>query len=142
MKNNKKLWVIILIACILVIGLGCFFLIRSCVQPDLNRENLTPTQPTGVAETEATPDTAPTQAPTEPGPLTAYGYKLAELGDFKVDFDELESINTDVYAWIYIPNTNVDYPVARSTKDGDDSYYLEHNIYRQYQFSGTIYSEV
>jgi sortase B len=51
-------------------------------------------------------------------------------------------INPDIYAWIYIPNTNVDYPVARSTSDGDDSFYLEHNVYRQYQFSGTIYSEI
>lgn len=143
MKKNKTLWIIILIVCVLIVGVGCFFLIRSCAQPDLNREALTPTEPATQALTETVPVTElPTAAPTEPGPLTAFGYKLAELGDFKVDFDELESINTDVYAWIYIPKTNVDYPVARSTKDGDDSFYLEHNIYRQYQFSGTIYSEV
>ena len=145
-KKSKKVWTIILVACVLVVAIGSVFIFRSCCQPDYNRETLTPTEPaTQAPATEATPDTAPpeTKAPaTEPGPLTAFGYKLAELGDFKVDFDELEAINTDVYAWIYIPNTNVDYPVARSTRDGDDSFYLEHNIYRQYQFSGTIYSEV
>ena len=47
--------------------------------------------------------------------------------------------NTDIYAWIYIPGTNVDYPVCQSTID--DNYYLDHNIYQQYQFSGTIYSQ-
>ncbi len=143
-KVKKPVWVAILIACIAIIGVGAFFLIRSCAQPDYNRENLNPTESEALTPTEATPDTVPlsTQAPTEPGPVKAFGYTLADLGDFKVDFKELESINTDVYAWIYIPNTNVDYPVARSTKDGNDAFYLEHNIYRQYQFSGTIYSEV
>jgi len=85
---------------------------------------------------------APTEPPTEKGPVKAFGYTLAELGDFDVDFDELNDINTDVYAWIYIPGTEVDYPVAQSISDRDDSFYLSHNIYRQYQFSGTIYSEI
>ena len=84
----------------------------------------------------------PTQAPVEKKPVEAWGYKTAEPEELNVSFDELMEINPDIYAWIYIPNTNVDYPVARSTSDGDDSFYLEHNVYRQYQFSGTIYSEI
>ena len=101
-------------------------------------------QETAAAETSAAATQATDKAtqPVEQGPVEAWGYQLAELGDFNVDFNELAAINTDIYAWIYIPNTNVDYPVARSAGDGDDSFYLEHNIYRQYQFSGTIYSEI
>lgn len=56
-----------------------------------------------------------------------------------INFTELWKINTDVYAWIRIPNTYVDYPILQF--DGDDSFYLEHNIYKQYAFAGSIYSE-
>ena len=140
-KVKKPVWITILVISILVVAVGVFFLVRGLNKPEVTREEFEPTAAPTQAQTEA-PTQAPTQKPTEPGPLTAFGYKLAELGDFKVDFKELNEINTDIYGWIYIPNTNVDYPVARSTKDGDDSFYLEHNIYRQYQFSGTIYSEI
>lgn len=138
-KIKKPVWIAILIVSVLIIAAGVFFLIRSLTQKEVSRDDFTPTET--VTEAPSQTD-APTEEPTEPGPLTAFGYTLAELGDFNVDFDELAEINTDVYAWIYIPETNVDYPVARSASDGDDTFYLEHNIYRQYQFSGTIYSEV
>lgn len=143
MKDKKKtIWIIVLIISIIVVLAGGFFLFRYFSQKDIKREDFTPTE----VVTEAPPTAAPTQAPTEPptekGPVKAFGYTLAELGDFNVDFDELNDINTDVYAWIYIPGTEVDYPVAQSSNDYDDSFYLDHNIYRQYQFSGTIYSEI
>lgn len=61
-----------------------------------------------------------------------------ELVDNPINFNELQSKNTDIYAWIKIPNTNIDYPVAQSE---DDTFYLDHNIYKNYEFAGTIYSE-
>ena len=61
------------------------------------------------------------------------------LADNPIDFKSLKNINTDVYAWINVPNTKVDYPVAQSPTD--DSYYLHHTIYKKYEFAGTIYSE-
>lgn len=63
-----------------------------------------------------------------------------EVVENPVDFKTAHEINSDIYSWIYIPNTNVDYPVAQSSDD-DDSFYLSHNVYKEYQFSGTIYSE-
>ncbi len=56
-----------------------------------------------------------------------------------INFTELWKINKDIYAWIKIPNTAVDYPILQT--DGDDAFYLEHNIYKQYSFAGCIYSE-
>jgi len=56
-----------------------------------------------------------------------------------VNFTDLWKINRDIYAWIKIPNTAIDYPVLQT--DGDDAFYLEHNIYGQYSFAGCIYSE-
>lgn len=56
-----------------------------------------------------------------------------------IDFQELENINTDIYAWIRIEDTRIDYPIAQ--RAGDDSYYLKHDMYQQPRFAGCIYTE-
>nr|WP_316614940.1 class B sortase [uncultured Ruminococcus sp.] len=136
-RSKKPKWIILLCVSIAVIIGALIFLFLYLNQKDYNGDQLPTSAP--VAET-TTPQ--PTASATEKKPVDAWGHQTSELGDHAPDFDELMEINPDIYAWIYIPNTNVDYPVARSTGDGDDSFYLEHNVYRQYQFSGTIYSEI
>ena len=52
----------------------------------------------------------------------------SEAGDDRpegIDFAELSSINPDIYAWIRIPDTQIDYPVPQ--REEDDTYYLRHN---------------
>ena len=147
MKNKKKAsWIVILVFSIAILSVGSFFLIQYFQQKDVSRNDFTPTGATmdyaTKEPTEAPDPNAPTQRPTLPKSTSPWVDKVAQYSGFNVDFNELNKINTDVYAWIYIPNTNVDYPVAQSIADHDDSFYLSHNIYRQYQFSGTIYSEV
>ena len=137
-KVKRPVWIAVLVVSILALLAGAFFLIRYFTAQDA----VIP-EPTAAPTEEATPDEpteAPTEPPTEAPTINSFGYKLEEYKDWeKIDFEELNSINPDIYAWIYIPGTNVDYPVAQSPKD--DSFYLSHNIYGEYQFSGTIYSE-
>ena len=64
---------------------------------------------------------------------------VAPRVDNPIDFKTMLEINPEIYAWISIPDTNVDYPVAQSTED--DNFYLDHNIYKDYSFPGTIYSQ-
>ena len=49
--------------------------------------------------------------------------------DKEVNFNELQAINPDVYAWISIPGTEIDYPVAHCDKD--HAIYLEEDINNQ-----------
>ena len=56
-----------------------------------------------------------------------------------VDWKGLWKINPDVYAWISIPGTNIDYPVLQHATD--NSYYLNYNIDGSYGFPGCIYTE-
>ena len=51
---------------------------------------------------------------------------VANLADLVVDWDALRAINPDIVAWVYMPGTIINYPVAH--KDGDSEYYLHHNF--------------
>lgn len=57
-----------------------------------------------------------------------------------IDFANLRVENPDIYAWIYIPDTNVNYPVLQNPTD--DSYYLNHDKDGNYSEAGAIYSQL
>lgn len=57
-----------------------------------------------------------------------------------IDFDTLIKGNDEVYAWIKIDDTKVDYPVVQH--NGDDAFYLTHSaVDKSYLKSGAIYTE-
>ena len=56
-----------------------------------------------------------------------------------IDFDQLQEINDEIYAWIYIPDTKIDYPVAQNEED--DAHYLNYNYKNEPEFAGCIYTE-
>ncbi|RKM61359.1 sortase [Butyrivibrio sp. CB08] len=58
----------------------------------------------------------------------------------RVDFEKLKSQNSDIFAWINVPGTAIDYPVCQSG-DGDDSFYQTHNYLGQSDPKGAIYTE-
>lgn len=60
--------------------------------------------------------------------------------DNPIDFEELQEINPELYAWITIDGTVIDYPVAQHDAS-DNEYYLHRNMYGEYQFSGCLYTE-
>ena len=62
------------------------------------------------------------------------------LPENPVDFDALKAENPDIYAWITIPGTEVNYPVVQSPTD--DFYYLNHDVDFSYAWQGSIYSEM
>lgn len=59
--------------------------------------------------------------------------------EIPVDFASLQDLNPDIYAWIQIPGTNVNYPIVQSSTD--DSYYLDHTIEGNEGYPGSIYTE-
>lgn len=145
-KSKKPVWIAVLIVSIAVIAACVIFLInyfKPPVEDSLSRSDFTKENPT-EAPTEIASETVtavPTEPPTEAPTLNNFGKTVdAPPEDWSsLSFDELTEKNSDIYAWIYIPGTNVDYPVCQS--EYDDNFYLDHNIYKEYQFSGTIYSQ-
>lgn len=62
------------------------------------------------------------------------------LKDNPIDFKSLKEQNSDIYAWIKIENTRIDYPIVQSAED--DSFYLNHNYDKEYTKYGAIYTEM
>lgn len=56
-----------------------------------------------------------------------------------IDFSSFWTVNADVYAYIYIAGTNVDYPVLQHPSN--NSYYLDYNIDKSKGYPGCIYTE-
>lgn len=56
-----------------------------------------------------------------------------------VDFVKLKKINPDIYAWINIPGTVIDYPIVRNADD--NAYYLTHTVENKKSAYGAIYTE-
>ena len=56
----------------------------------------------------------------------------------QLDWNELAKVNPDIYAWIYIPGTQVDYPVLQHPTD--NTYYLNYNMNGTRGYPGCIYT--
>jgi len=92
-----------------------------------------------VPDEETEPET--TEAPQEEKEPAAI---LEEMGvpvpEKAVDFADLqENTSADIYAWIYIPDTKIDYPVLQHPRD--NTYYLNYNLDGSRGYPGCIYTE-
>lgn len=64
-----------------------------------------------------------------------------EKNEYKspVDFKKIQKDSPDVFSWIKIEGTNIDYPVV--FREGDNSFYLRKNIYGEYDRNGSLFIE-
>ncbi|MGI6536482.1 MAG: class B sortase [Eggerthellaceae bacterium] len=58
----------------------------------------------------------------------------------EIDWSYWQGINPDVVAWITIPDTPVDFPVAYAPEKSSD-YYLEHDVYGNFNYFGCIFAD-
>lgn len=84
--------------------------------------------------------TGPAPEP-EPDPAVEQAAEQAEvqLAENPIDWAEYEEINDNVYAWVYVPNTEVDLPVLQHPVA--ENWYLAHDIDGNDNIKGEIYSQ-
>ncbi len=96
-----------------------------------------------LAPTEAPTSTPePTPAPASPSPIATAEptpEPTPEPYISPLDFEALQELNPDIYAWLEIPNTDISYPLVQSAED--DAYYLDHNSDKQYSANGALFTE-
>ena len=59
--------------------------------------------------------------------------------EIPVDFETLIEDNPDIYAWVTVPGTQIDYPVVQSGTD--NAYYLNHAVNYAESAAGAIFTE-
>lgn len=63
-----------------------------------------------------------------------------KLAENPIDFEPLTAQNDEIYAWIKVEDTDVDYPIVQSKTD--DEFYLRHSALDKSRLdSGAIYTE-
>src|SRR5699024_8930833 len=62
-----------------------------------------------------------------------------ESVEIPIDFASLQQTNPDVYAWIRIEGTNIDYPVVQSGQD--NTFYLDHTWEGAEAAQGAIFTQ-
>ena len=119
-KNNKAKLIIIFFVVFTVVFLGVYFGMQLFNQYMVDKPATT--QPTTIAPTNAASD----ENEKQPNPI---------------DFETLQSGNDDIYAYIIIDDTNVNYPIVQSPSD--DSFYLKHKAEdKSWSASGAVYTEL
>lgn len=103
--------------------------------PETEEERSADVEQAIPGETDAREDVpGPEPSPTPP-PLLGY-----DIPDRNVDITAMqENENPDIYAWITVPGTEIDYPVLQHPSELD--YYLQYNIDHSKGYPGCIYSQ-
>ena len=116
-KKSKKLFTILAIVLIIVgVGITAYQLISSKQASDRD-SNLT-----SIVSTSTTAQ----QSESKP--------------QNKIDFDSLQKQNDEIYAWIKVPGTKVNYPIVQSRQS--DNFYLKHNATdKGYSSSGAVFTQ-
>ncbi|WP_051688382.1 class B sortase [Butyrivibrio sp. AE2032] len=135
----KKKTVLTIIGCVFALGaVACIVRLAMILyQPKAVK---TETMSTSSETTEETAYTAPDESQ-----AVIPTYSSIETEPYQaeyhcpVDFDALQGFNEDIYAWIIIKDTNINYPVVQAPNN--DKFYLTHNSDEEYSSAGAIFSE-
>lgn len=93
--------------------------------------------PAETPATEPSPEPEPKPSPAAPEEASAEPEIPTMAAVF--DFDALQAINSEIYAYLEIPGTTISYPVVQSAED--NLYYNTHAADRSYYSGGSIYSQ-
>ena len=125
----KSLYIVLVVLCLICIGSMVMILLN-----DREEENAAQVQQELLQEEFVQQEVALEE---EPLPSEAVDDQKEEL---PIDFEGLQEINPEIYAWIRVPDTNIDYPILQHLDD-DQSYYLTRDIYGKTNQAGSLYTE-
>ena len=109
---KKHLYIVLVIVLIAIIGVSVFF------GYGYFKEKEAVVKPTATTETSTT----------------------SYLPENPINFKKLKKQNADIFSWIKIDNTNIDYPILYPNDKSND-YYLRKNIKGEYDSQGVIWIE-
>lgn len=74
-------------------------------------------------------------------PVSTQAQTTQKTVENPIDFTSLQAQNDEIYAWIKVEDTDVDYPIVQNSSD--DEFYLKHKAEdKSWSASGAIYTEL
>jgi sortase B len=136
-RKRNPLWLVLFLLFLLCAAGGAWQLIRQIQRNSAAQKEFAEMQGTVNGQaTQSTDVEEESQEPEEVDVLEEMGITIPEKN---LDWEALHEENADIYAWIYVPDTDVDYPVLQHPTD--NSYYLNYNIDGTKGYPGCIYTE-
>ena len=87
--------------------------------------------PGETTEPQPTPEPEP-----EPEHVEPLEFDPDDVNFPNVNFDALKDVNEDIVAWLYLPDSEINYPVTQTT---DNDYYLTHLADGTYNLNGCLF---
>lgn len=133
--QNKKIWKLLsivfgLLFLVCILWLAVYLMQGVRAEKELEELKNTYVQEASVEETEDS------VAEDEEAVLAAE----YEIPQKEIDWNALQEKNQDIYSWITIPGTVIDYPILQHPDEPD--YYLQHNLDGSKGYPGCIYSQL
>lgn len=146
-KTRKILFVVLLVVAAFGVGYGVFHIASqnsaASIYDQLQQQVVTPvrdTKPADEPQTETQDSEDPggeDEIPPDPREPKQPPEKEAYVSP--IDFDALWDINSDIFAWIDIPETNIHFPIVQHPTE--NNYYLVHTIEGYHaRVPGSIYT--
>lgn len=109
-------------------------------QTEVQGKKDTPSQTDTQQNTDAMQSTDATQNMSDnPNIADTQDQPTSQSEEIPIDFEALIAQYPDIYAWIRIPGTVIDYPIVQ--REGDNAYYLNHTIDGRKKTEGAIFTE-
>lgn len=121
--KRRMALVVVLIACLIGAALGVAYLVNY-----------------GMTVQRAEQAQSETSTPATPSQVSSESSESSDSVENPIDFASLKKKNKDVYAWITVPGTKVNYAVCRHPKN--NAYYLTHNSDGDADDAGAVFSEL
>lgn len=141
-KKRKAVFCVALAVFVAAVAFIAVYLIRRSgntqVYDDL-RDKVAVNDPVEQEEPEPAKPDPVEPAPVEPAPVEPDPVEPEEPYVSPIDFETLWDVNEDIYAWMEIYDTDVEYPIVQSATD--KAYYLDHTIEGRAGYPGSIYTE-
>ncbi len=133
MQKKKTKWIFIILLACTVIAAGLFLHVQICKKQERQQDRVRIEAYVRLQQ-EAAAVWKESAGQVKIGTIST---DSENFGEPVYDFDELHKENQDIYAWLTVPGTAVDYPVLQHETD---NYYLLRNLDGSQGHPGCIYT--
>lgn len=136
-KNKKIIWFVALIVAVAVLIVCGVQLVGQAV--DISNQKKMDEELGTIAWKSPEPSVAPTLAPTATAPIESPEPTVSTEPSVpqEIDFTALQNQNDEIFSWIHLDGTQIDYPVL--CRPQDDTYYHYYNVKHEKVIAASIY---